>query len=527
MKLLFCRLFKEQDMAGKITRMSLIKQLLQLHKQGAPIKQMSRILGVSKNTVKSYLAKLEALHLEIDRLLGMDDIPLEAMFHSGNPAFKPDERYHDLMSDMDYILKELSRKGVTRQQLWEEYILKYPNGYRFTQFCYHIQQRHVASKPTMVLTHMPGEKLYIDFAGDKLSYCDKTTGELIPCEVFVATLPASDYCFAIAVPSQCTGDFLHALQQCLFAIGGVPKMIVCDNLKSAVIKASRYEPEINRALEDFANHYGTTILPTRVMRPQDKALVENQVKNIYRRVYAPLRNMQFFDITSLNRAIAQMVHKHNQTRMQLKPYCREEYFLAEERHLLSPLPTESFEIKHYAEYKVAKNNHVQLSEDKHYYSVPYTYIGATVKVVYTHKLVRIYAKGEQIAIHERTKIPGGYTFKREHLCSTHLHYLDRSPDYYIAQAGKVSVPLQNYIQAMFRQKRPPEQLYRQCDGLISLARKTEKDLFDKACRKALATEVYSYRFLRNIIENKAVEMTPPQMAPLPDHENIRGKNQYQ
>jgi transposase len=515
-------------MAGKTKRMSLIKQLLQLHKQGVAIKQMSRVLGISRNTVKSYLAKLEALRTDIDRLLAMDDMPLEAMFHSGNPAFKPDERYDHLMAQMDYLRKELSRRGVTRMQLWEEYILQYPGGYRFTQFCFHIQQQQIASRPSMVLTHLPGQQLYIDFAGDKLSYCDKTTGEIIFCEVFVATLPASDYCFAMAVDSQRTDDFLYALEQCLIAIGGVPKMIVCDNLKAAVIKANRYEPEINRALEDFANHYGTTILPTRAMRPQDKALVENQVKNVYRRVYAPLRNVQFFDIATLNRSIAEMVHKHNQTRMQLKPYCREEYFLAEERHLLSPLATERFEIKHYAEHKVAKNNHIQLSQDKHYYSVPYTWIGAMVKVIYTHKMVHIYAKGEQIAVHQRIKTPGSYSTNREHLCSTHQHYLDRSPDYYIAQAAKVSAVFMNYTRAMFEQKRPPEQLYRQCDGLLSLSRKTDRGIFDKACEKALYTEVYSYMFVRNMIENKTVEMaTDKPSGPLPNHHNIRGKAQYQ
>lgn len=515
-------------MAGKTKRMSLIKQLLQLHKQGVAIKQMSRVLDISKNTVKSYLAKFEALHIDIGRLLLLDDLALEAMFHSGNPAFKPDERYDNLMAQMDYLQKELSRKGVTRMQLWEEYILKYPNGYRFTQFCFHIGQRQIASNPSMVLTHHPGEQLYIDFAGDKLSYCDKSTGEIIQCEVFVATLPASDYCFAIAVASQRTDDFLYALEQCLIAIGGVPKMIVCDNLKAAVIKANRYEPEINRAMEDFANHYGVTILPTRAMRPQDKALVENQVKNVYRRVYAPLRNVQFFDITTLNKSIAEMVHKHNQTRMQLKPYCREEYFLAEEQHLLSPLATEHFEIKHYAEYKVAKNNHVQLSQDKHYYSVPYTWIGTTVKVIYTHKLVRIYAKGEQIAVHERIKTPGAYSTNREHLCSTHRHYLDRSPDYYISQAAKISTVFMNYTRAMFDQKRPPEQLYRQCDGLLSLSRKTDNETFNKACEKALSIEVYSYMFIRNMIENKALGLTTQQPSkPLPNHDNIRGKNQYQ
>jgi len=515
-------------MAGKTTRMSLIKQLLQLHKQGTAIKQMSRVLDISKNTVKNYLVKLEALGIEVSRLLALDDMQLEAMFHSGNPAFKPDQRYVHLMTEMDYLTKELSRKGVTRMYLWEEYLLKYPNGYRFTQFCYHLGQQQIASKPSMVLTHIAGEKLFIDFAGDKLSYCDKASGELIPCEVFVATLPASDYCFAMAVASQCTEDFLYALEQCLIAIGGVPKMIVSDNLKASVIKANRYEPEINRAMEDFVNHHGCTILPTRALRPQDKALVENQVKNVYRRVYAPLRNVQFFDITTLNKAIAEMVHKHNQTRMQLKPYCRQEYFLAQEQHLLSPLATERFEIKHYAEYKVAKNNHIQLSQDKHYYSVPYTWIGATVKVIYTHKLVRIYAKGELIAVHQRVKIPGSYTTNRDHLCSTHQHYLDRSPDYYIAQAAKVSTEFQNYTIAMFEQKKHPEQLYRQCDGLLSLSRKTDREIFNKACSKALLTEIYSYMFVRNIIENKVLEMEESRPCePLPNHTNIRGKIQYQ
>jgi transposase len=515
-------------MAGKTTRMSTIKQLLQLHKQELPIKRMGRILSISKNTVKDYLAKYRALGIEIDRLLAMEDIPLEAMFHSGNPAFKPEQRYDELMGQMEYLQKELSRKGVTRMGLWQEYILKYPQGYRYTQFCFHLNQQQVTSNPSMVLTHRAGEKLFIDFAGDKLGYCDKLTGQILQCEVFVATLPASDYCFAMAVPSQRSEDFLHALQQCLIAIGGVPKMIVCDNLKSAVSKASRYEPEINRALEDFANHYGTTIYPTRAMRPQDKALVENQVKNVYRRVYAPLRNVQFFDLQSLNASITEMVHKHNQTRMQLKPYCRQEYFLGEEKHLLSPLPQDRFELKHYAQYKVAKNNHIQLSEDKHYYSVPYIWIGTTVKVIYTKNMVRIYAKGEQIAAHQRIKKPGGYSTQKEHLCSTHRHYLDRSPDYYITLAAKVSVPLFNYIRAFFDQNRPPEQLYRQCDGLLSLAQKTDRELFDKACSKALMNEVYSYMFVKNMIQNKAVETVPEQLKiPLPNHQNIRGKGHYQ
>lgn len=507
--------------------MSLIKQLLQLHQRGTAIKQMSRALGISKNTVKNYLAKLSALGIDIDRLLGMEDIELHALFHSGNPAYKTDTRYEELMAQMDYYQQELTKDGVTRLLLWQEYILKNPNGYRYTQFCFHLNQMIQAGNPSMVLSHLPGDKLFIDFAGDKMYYSDKETGELIACEVFVATLPASDYCFAMAVPSQKTEDFLYALEKCLMSLGGVPKCIVPDNLKSAVIKASRYEPQLNQALEDFANHYGTTILPTRALHPKDKALVENMVKNVYRRVYAPLRNMQFFDLASLNEAIAMMVHRHNQTRMQLKPYCREEHFLAEEKQHLLPLAKEHFEIKHYAEYKVAKNNHIQLSEDKHYYSVPYTLIGLRVKVIYTHHLVRIYSKGELVAVHERNRKTGAYSTKRDHLCSAHQHYLDRSPDFYMAQAQKVSGPFHQYIKAMFSQDCHPEQLYRQCDGLLSLARKTEKKTFDDVCEKANQAGVYSYMFVRNVIANNMMVEPPKEKEPLPQHSNIRGKLQYQ
>src|SRR5690606_32160482 len=277
------------------------------------------------------------------------------------------------------------------------------------QFCYHIKQHLRSGKPSMVLHHSSGDKLYVDFAGKLLCYVDRQTGEEIKVQVFVACLPYSDYCFAMAVPSQKMEDFIYALGCCLKEFGGVPQTLVPDNLKAAVIKANPYEPDINRALEDFANHYNTSVTPTRPGRPQDKSLVENQVKLIYSRVYAKLRNITFFDLPSLNRAIAQKVKEHNQTRMQQKEYCREEKFLADEKHTLQPLPENPFEIKYYREHKVAKNNHIYLGMDKHYYSVPFTYIGMQVKVIYTRSLVRIYHRGDPIATHPRNYRKGGYT----------------------------------------------------------------------------------------------------------------------
>ena len=521
-------------MAGKPKRMSQIKQLILLHQQGKGRKTIARVLGMSKNTVKTYLNKVNVLisdqskRLTIKDLIQMEDPVLEAKFHPGNPAYK-DDRFDQFKAKVAHYQKELSRTGVNKKLLWEEYKRENPGGYSYSQFCFHLNQQLVASKPTMVLEHQPAEKLFIDFAGKKLGYVDKQTGELVMCHVFVACLPYSDFSFVMAVKSQSTDDFLHALTCCLQNFGGVPAALVPDNLKAAVVKANRYEPGINQALEDFANHYQTTVVPARARKPQDKALVENQVKIIYSRVYAKLRNMQFFDLASLNEAIQAKVKDHNQTRMQQKPYCREEKFLAEEKKLLTPLPAERFERKYYTELTVAKNNHVYLSEDKHYYSVPFSLIGSKVKVVYTRSMVYIFSKGEQVAVHPREyNKQGRYTTHKDHLCSTHQHYRDRSPDYYISQAAKKSQTLQQLIRLIFQQNRYPEQLYRTCDGLMSLSRKTPTDQFDKACQMAIDYQHYTYTFMKNVLENKMVEQQPIIAdKPLPQHTNLRGKKYYE
>ncbi len=513
-------------MAGKPKPMSQIKQLLRLHQQGKGIKFIARSLSISKNTVKTYLEKISLSSLDVPSLMGMEDPLLEKKFHPGNPAYK-DKRFDHFKEKLDYFEKELKKTGVTKQLLWSEYKSDYPGGYSLSQFYFHLSQQLIARKPSMVLEHLAGEKLFIDFAGKKLSFVDRDTGEVIPCQVFVACLPYSDYSFVLAVRSQGLDDFLYALRCCLEELGGVPKAIVTDNLKSAVVKASTYEPDINRAMEDFANHYGTTVIPARARHPKDKALVEDQVKLIYSRVYARLRNVPFFDLSSLNQSIREKTRDHNQTRMQQKPYSREEKFLADEKHLLKDLPSDPFEIKYYRELKVAKNNHIYLSEDKHYYSVPFAYTGVTVKVIYTRAIVRVYAKGEQIALHVRDYKQGGYTTDKEHLCSSHRHYLDRSPSYYIEKARSRSEILCRLLTLLFDQKRYPEQLYRTCDGLFSLYRRTDEKIFERACAIAIENQKLSYAFVVNIIKNKTTEeVQKADERPLPSHQNTRGKQYY-
>lgn len=514
-------------MAGKAKAMSQIKQLLRLHKQGDSIKSMARTLGISRNTVKSYLIKLATGKLSIAELLALEDPVLESRFHAGNPAYK-DPRFEHLSGNLDYFRKELTLVGVTKKLLWEEYIQVYPNGYGYSQFCFHLHQQLLARKPGMKLEHVAADKLFVDFAGKPLHYIDQLTGELIACQVFVACLPFSDYSFAMAVPSQKIADFLYALGCCLNHIGGTPAVLVPDNLKSAIIRADRYEPDINRSLEDFANHYNITVIPARPRKPKDKALVENQVKLVYNRVYATLRNRQFFDLASLNQAIKEKIRVHNQTRMQQKPWCREERFLAAEKHLLGSLPEKGFELKYYSEPTVANNNHIYLGRDKHYYSVPFAYVGTKVKVVYTRSMVHIYARDKQVAVHIRSYAPAGYTTDKEHLSSHHRHYLDRSPQYYLDKAKAKSPELYLLTQLIFDQPRHPEQLYRTCDGLLRLHKKAPPAAFAKACELAVEHRNFSYRFVERILNNKMEDQqdTVVKEQALPNHKNIRGKAYY-
>lgn len=514
-------------MAGKPKDMNQVKQLLMMHRQGIGKQTIAKRLGISRNTVKSYLVRQESLSQDIDTLTSLPDPELERLFFSGNPSYKEKSRYEVLMRLLPEYGKELKRVGVNKLLLWEEYIEKHPEGYSRSQFCYHLQQYLLTQQSTMVLHHQPGECLYVDFAGKKTSYVDRETGAIIECEVFVACMPYSDYSFAMAVPSQKSEDFIYCLRCCLEHLGGVPQSIVTDNLKSAVTKTDPYEPDINQVLNDFANHYRTTIIPTRAYKPRDKALVENAVKLVYSRVYAKLRNELFYDISSLNEAIQEKMLLHNQTRMQEKKYCRQEAFISKEQPLLKELPNSDFEIKSYKTLKVAKNNHIQLKPDNRYYSVPYVHIGKKAKVIYTRSMVYIYVENKQVAIHQRVKTYG-YSTVKEHLCSTHQYYLDRSPDYYKTRAQKYAEPFQRLMALIFAQEgKFPEQLYRTCDGLLRLANQTEQTTFNQACQIAIEYEQFNYKFILNLINNKMTDHWETTTSkPLPKHDNIRNAKQF-
>ena len=519
-------------MAGKTKEMSQIKQLLLLKKEGVSNRKAAAIVGINKETVNNYVRKALADELGIEGLLKLDDPVLEHRLKGGNPAY-PDRRFEVFKALLPYLQEEMKRKHVTLKLLWEEYVQEHPDDhYSLTQFRFHYNQNTEAKKesPSTILADMRsgGEKLFLDFTGDTMGYIDMETGEMIQCQAFVATLPASDYGYLLFVPSQRTEDFVYAITQCLKHLGGVPKMLVPDNLKAAVIKTDRYEPSLNRVLEDMGNHYGTVVVPARPVHPKDKSNVEGNVRLVYMRVFAELRNETFYSIDELNAAAAEKMRKHNQKRMQKNPYTREERFLAIDRPNLKPLPAADFEIVSYTDLKVSSNCCVYLGRDQHYYTVPYQHISKTAHVAYTRSLVKIYVDGELVATHARDYSKGRYTIVEEHLASKSSEYRGLSAGKYIERAQKASKELAEVMTHIFYDSSmPAETHYRTCDGLLNLQRSSDPLIFRTACETALRYGRYSYRFIRSLVESKCagVVQTESLLSP-PEHDNIRGREQF-
>lgn len=516
-------------MANTPISMSKLRQIIRLHTQGVSKLQIALKTGVSRNTVKKYLNEFILSGLTCQELEGLNDRDLSQLLCKVEEQ-PLDERITALFKLFPSIDKQLKQKGVTRQLLWEEYKKQHPSGVGISQFKHYYTQWKNQVNPVMHLEHKAGDKLFVDFAGEKLSIVDEQTGEVRPVEVFVAILGASQLTYVEAVESQQKEDFIGACQRALRYYGGVPLAIVTDNLKSAVTKSSKYEPTLNESFADFAEHYNTTILPTRAYRPRDKALVEGAVKIVYTRIYAKLRNHTYTSLEALNTAILTALEEHNTTPLKGRPYSRLQQFGEVERHALNPLPPLNYELKKHLFVTVMKNGHVCLNIDKHYYSVPYRFTGKKVKLLYSGATVEIFYNYERIAVHKRLKSPYNYTTDKEHLASTHRYVSEWTPERFLSWAEDIHEDVKLYILQVLNRKQHPEQAYKSCVGILGFARKVGNERLINACRRALGYGLYNYKTIQSILDRGLDAYDPMQdgeQLEMPLHENIRGEDYYQ
>ena len=328
--------------------------------------------------------------------------------------------------------------------------------------------------------------------------------------------------------SQQKEDFVASVENAIHFFGGTPAAIVPDNLKSAVIKSSRFEPTINETLADFAEHYETTILPARAYKPRDKSLVEGAVKILYRRIYVHLKEQKFFSLEELNNQIWDLLDEHNNKKLTARPYSRSELFSEDEKDKLRPLPQERFEIKYQSFATVMQNGHVLLSQDKSYYSVPYQYLRKKAKLLYIKSTVEIYYKYNRIATHPRNYKPYVYTTNPEHMASTHLFVADWSASRFIDWANSIDSCVGEFIMKIMDSRNHPEQAYKSCLGILTYEKKVGKERLINACKRALDYRIYNFKTIQNILENNLDKIDYEQESEqeLPLHENIRGKNYF-
>jgi len=514
-------------MAHKVDTMDL-KQLITLHLDGVSNRQIATLLSLNRNTVNHYMRLFKASDLSLEELKALDTSAFEEL--CSDKTTIDNNRFSALMSFFETMHAERNHPGFTLQYHYQLYKQEISNPYSYTQFATHYRKKYKQVKGSMKLEHEAGKELFVDFAGKKLEIVDPSTGEISAMEVFVATLPFSQYTYVEACKSQKREDFIHCLNNALQFFGGVPRAIVSDNLKSAVTRSSKYEAVINKTFKDFALHYGCAINPTRSYAPQDKALVENAVQLSYQRIYYPIRKMTFFSLEELNIEIKKQLVSYNNVLFQRKEASRKELFQSIESALLKPLATSRYQIKEYASAKVQKMGYVYFSADKSYYSVPYRYIGCQTQIQYTAKHVEVYHKNERIAIHERLICKGAYITNKNHLSSTHQAYSDWSPSYFSKQGKKIGEHVAQFMAGLFSQGDYPEICYKRANGILQLAREYDKERIDKACLLAIEHEVYSYQRLKNILKNnmdkQAIIQQESEESHIPNHENIRGKEHY-
>jgi transposase len=516
-------------MAYKPTRMNQIRKIIEYRQNGLSIRRIARLLGMSRNTVKQYIRRFEERDLSIKDL---DDPELSReIYRSDLKTIDP--REEDFQERLPKLIKELGKVGVSRQLLWTEYINGYPKGFSYSRFCRRIKQYKAVQNATLRLEHKAAYRLSIDFTGKKISWVNKHTGEIHECEVLVCTLPFSGYTFACATASQKQEDFIDALNQCFLYIGGLPKVLLSDNLKSYVTKANRYEPTFSELCVQLSSYYGVELEATRVGKPKDKAHVERHVGIIYNRLYGPLRNEVFHSQDEINTAFLTELEKHNSQNFQGKDYSRKDRFEKDEKpHLLS-LPRTMFEVKKSTQAKVQRNYHVILGEDKHQYSVPYQYIGKTTQVIYTSRTVEVFVSLDRIAIHKRDRRKHGYSTFGIHMPEKHKKYLEQrgwDAPYFINQAQKIGLDTTWAMEQILQSKCIIEQTYNTCLGVLRLADKYTPDRLEKACTRARSTHRVTYSILKNILKKNLDQLPiqePNELFTIPIHNNIRGAQNYQ
>ncbi len=500
-----------------------IYDVLRLHAGGLPKRRIAVSLNIGRTTVGDYINRARRAGLGWPLPEDMSDEDLERLLFPPPAAISPDRRPPP---DWPALHRELKRPGVTLSLLWEEYRAVHPEGYGYSRFCDLYRDWRGRLNPTMRQTHFAGEKMFVDYAGATMDVIDGLTGEIRTAQIFVATLGASSYTYAEATWTQALPNWIGSHNRAFAYFGGVPRQVVPDNLKSGVVKACLYDPEINRTYAGMAAHYDTAIVPARPRKPRDKAKVEVGVQVVERWILARLRNRRFFSLAELNQAIGELLNDLNARRTKHLGASRRQLFEQLDQPALKPLPGQAYQYAEWKQRRAGLDYHVEVA--KHYYSVPHALAKQKLWARITERTVEIFYKGKRVAAHMRGSGNRRHTTVAEHMPSAHRRYANWTPDRIRTQAAANGPNTETLIDVILRAKPHPEQGFRSCIGILRLAKSHGAERLEAACERALEIGATSYSSVASILKNNLDRRAPRRATdgPAIDHPNIRGPQYF-
>jgi transposase len=491
---------------------------------GQTNRRIARSCHISRPAVADYLLGFDKAGLVWPAAAALDDATLEHTLFPPAPAPSTPQRP---VPDWGEVHRELRRKGVTLTLLWHEYKEIHPEGFQYSWFC--DQYRAWAGKLDVVMRqeHRAGEKLFVDYAGQSVEVVDRRTGEIGQAQIFVAVLGASNYTYAEATWSQQLSDWIGSHVRAFEFIGGTSEIVVPDNLRSAVSKAHRYEPDLNPTYADLANHYAVAVLPARARKPRDKAKAEAGVLLVERWILAVLRHRTFFSLHELNREITRLLERLNTRPFKKLPGTRRELFEQLDRPALRPLPAQPYAFAEWKKVLVNIDYHVDI--EGHYYSVPYQLVRKSLEARYSERTVECFYKGQRVASHCRSHIKGHHSTVAEHMPSSHRHYAEWTPQRLIGWAEKTGPATAGVVQTILERRTHPQQGFRSCLGIMRLGKHFGEQRLEAACRRALELGACSYKSIESMLRRGLERRALPQQLELEltlEHDNIRGSDYY-
>jgi transposase len=516
-------------MPAKRLSMRKTKEVLRLwFEEGLPCRTIARSCSIHHRTVAQHVKRFKDSGLPWPLPEDLDDASLTLRLFPRKGPIQTEPTHH--MPDMKFLHQELRRPGVTLWRLWEEYREREPHGYSRSRFYYHYRQWAKRLHPTLRQEHKAGEKLFVDYAGKKPHIVNPQTGEITEVELFVGCLGASSYTYAEATLTQSLPEWIGAHIRMFEFFGAVPSILVPDNLKSAISRACRYEPDVNPTYLDVAEHYGLVVIPARSTKPRDKAKAESAVQIAERWILGGLRDHVFFSLAELNTAIRAVLENLNTRKFQKLDVSRKDLFEQIDRPAMKPLPLVRYEYGEWRKAKVNIDYHIEVACN--YYSVPFGLIHKHVEVRLTDGTVEIWYQGKRIASHPRLSGKGRHQTLEAHRPPAHQKYLQWTPERILAWGAKTGPWTAALMEKVMATKRHPEQGFRSCLGILRLGQKYGPERLEHACRRAVAIQGHSYTSVQSILkrglDRQPVPPSPSQQEILPlVHSNIRGKDYYQ